>query len=128
MSADRLTEHARARHEQTSKQVRETLAELAKSGDAVTVAGLASRAGVSRSWIYTQPHLLERIHQLRNHRTTKPPDTTVTRASDESLRQRLALAHERITQLRNENQQLRESLALAHGQLRAARQTDIQEQ
>lgn len=43
-----------------------------------------------------------------------------SRASDESLRRRLALAHQRITQLRNDNQQLREALARAHGQLRPA--------
>ena len=46
---------------------------------------------------------------------------TVTRASDESLRQRLALAHDRIGELRAENQRLRDALAHAHGQLRAAR-------
>nr|WP_139795482.1 hypothetical protein [Nocardia donostiensis] len=51
-----------------------------------------------------------------------PTSSTATLASDESLRQRLALAHERITQLRTEDQQLRESLATAHGQLRAARE------
>jgi hypothetical protein len=45
---------------------------------------------------------------------------SVTRASDDSLRQRLALAHERINQLPTENQQLRDALAHAHGQLRAA--------
>jgi hypothetical protein len=53
---------------------------------------------------------------LQQHRAN-----TVTRATDDSLRQRLALAHERINQLRTENQQLRDALAHAHGQLRAAR-------
>jgi hypothetical protein len=50
-----------------------------------------------------------------------PLRQAITRASDDSLRQRLTLAHERINQLRTENQQLRNALAHAHGQLRVAR-------
>ena len=48
------------------------------------------------------------------------PGRPGSRASDESLRRRLELAHQKITQLRAENQQLRRDLAAAHGQLRAA--------
>lgn len=82
----------------------------------MTAALLAKQAGVSRSWIYTQPELRNRIRQLRSHQAG-------TRASDDSLRRRLALAHERISQLRAENQQLRDALAHVHGQLRATRFT-----
>jgi hypothetical protein len=49
-----------------------------------------------------------------------PTMHAASRASDESLRRRLELAHHKITQLRAENQQLRHDLAAAHGQLRAA--------
>lgn len=116
-----LIEHARQRHQQTLERARRALAELADTGQSVTVAELASRAGISRSWIYTQPELREQIQQ--HQRSQSDSDTArqiVTRASDESLHRRLTLAHERITQLRKENQQLREALAHACGQLRAA--------
>ena len=43
-----------------------------------------------------------------------------SRANEESLRRRLALAHQRIAQLRNDNHELRQMLAHAHGELRAA--------
>ncbi|WP_246144775.1 DUF6262 family protein [Actinacidiphila oryziradicis] len=95
---------------------------MADAGEPVTAALVAQRAGVSRSWIYSQPELRDQIQQLRSLRADA--DTvrnTVTRASDDSLRQRLVLAHERISRLREENQQLRDALAHAHGQLRAAR-------
>ena len=117
-----LIEHSRQRHQQTLERARRALVELADTGQSVTVAELASRAGVSRSWIYTQPELREQIQQhQRSHSDSDTARQKVTRASDESLHRRLTLAHERITQLRKENQQLREALAHACGQLRAAR-------
>jgi hypothetical protein len=119
-----LIEHARQRRQQTLERARRALAELSDTGQPVTVAKLASRAGVSRSWIYTQPELRDQIQQQQHsHSDSRSARQTVTRASDKSLHGRLTLAHERITQLRNENQQLRDSLAQAYGQLRAARTT-----
>ena len=116
-----LIEHSRQRHQHTLERARRALAELADTGQSVTVAELASRAGISRSWIYTQPQLREQIQQhQRSHSDSDTARQIATRASDESLHRRLTLAHERITQLRKENQQLREALAHACGQLRAA--------
>lgn len=117
-----LIEHAKQRRQETLQRAYQALAELAETGQSVTVAELASRAGVSRSWIYTQPELREQIQQQqRSHSDSHSARQTAIRASDESLHRRLTLAHERITQLRKENQQLRDSLAHVHGQLRAAR-------
>lgn len=123
---DRLAQHARARHEQTLQQARAALTSMASNGDAITVSLLAIKAGVSRSWIYTQPELRDQIEQLQRSKTrTGAPSSrdAGNGASEESLRRRLALAHQRIAQLRAENQQLRQSLARAHGQLRAAQGT-----
>lgn len=120
--AHRLAEHARRRHQHTLDRARQTLTEMVDAGEQVTVALVAQRAGVSRSWIYSQPELRDRIQQLRSLQAGA--DTvrdSVIRASDDSLRQRLVLAHESISRLREENQQLRDALAHAHGQLRAAR-------
>lgn len=123
--ADRLAQHARARHEQTLHRAQATLTSMANDGDDITVSLLASRAGVSRSWIYTQPELRDQIERLQ-HPTTRTGASRSEadhRASDESLRRRLDLAHQRLAQLRTENQQLRQSLARAHGELRAAQTT-----
>lgn len=126
MPADRvgnLTRHARRRHEQTLQRAQDALAAIANSGDPPTVGLLASKAAVSRSWIYTQPELRDRIERLQQKRTrtSSRAGTTGSRASEESLRRRLTLAHQRIAQLRSENQQLREELARAHGELRATK-------
>ncbi|MGH3674620.1 MAG: DUF6262 family protein, partial [Mycobacterium sp.] len=103
--------------ERTRRRAIETLDRLQQEDAPVTVAGLARAAGVARSWIYTQRDLLARI-------TTERPDTRSvatdrTRASDESWRRRIELAHQRIKQLSDENRQLRDQLAIAHGQRRA---------
>ena len=119
----RLAAHARHRHQQTLRRAQQALTELADTGKHVTVAQLARHAGVSRSWLYTQPELLDQLQRLDQHHTAAAhARQTGTRASDDSLRRRLAVAHERITALQAENKQLRDALAHVHGQLRAARQ------
>jgi len=119
--AARLAEHARARHEQTLQRAQATLAAMASNGTPVTIARLATEAGVSRAWIYTQPGLRGQIEQMQRGKSPgRPaPRPAGSRASDESLRCRLELAYQKITQLRAENQQLRHDLAAVHGQLRA---------
>lgn len=121
--AGRLAEHARARHERTLQRAQATLAAMTRDGGTVTIARLAAEAGISRAWIYTQTGLREQIEQIQRDRTPGTPPAkrqAGIKASDESLRRRLELAHHKITQLRAENQQLRHDLAAAHGQLRAA--------
>ena len=120
----RLARAAQARHEQTLQRALNVLQSIADGDSVVSVAGLARRAGVSRSWIYTQPELRERIEQLRQHNRNEPnPAATVSnadsRASTDSLRRRLELAHQHIAQLRTENREVRDALARAHGLLRS---------
>jgi len=117
-----LQKAAAARHEQTRQRAIDALDHLQSTGATVTIAGLARSAGVARSWIYTQPDLLDRIN-------AQPPSTRAaaanprTRTSEESWRRRIELAHQRIKELAAENQQLRTQLAIAHGQRRAGQIT-----
>lgn len=119
---ERLTANARRRSEQTLQRAQETLTAMAARGDAITLAKLAQTADVSRSWIYTQPELREQIEQLRLAAPARPTGpAAASRASLESLKRRLDLAHQRIAQLRDENQKLRRSAERLHGQLRELR-------
>jgi chromosome segregation ATPase len=120
--AHHLADHARQRHRLTLERAERALTEMADAGEPITPARLAARAGVSRSWIYSQPELRDQLQRLQRHQAGSATNRqSVTRASEESLRQRLTLAHQRISELRAENQQLRDALAHAHGQLREAR-------
>ena len=125
MPADN-TAHLRAaaqrRRQQTLARASDALDQLATTGEPVSVARVAAVASVSRSWLYTQPDLLERIEALTKQRPAPAEDDRVPagqRASSPSLIRRLELAHQRVGQLTEENQRLRDELARAYGRLRA---------
>lgn len=117
-----LAKASRSRAEQTRRRAVTTLRQLASAGQPLTISVLAQHAGVSRSWLYTQPDLLAQIREEQPRPTTAVPSRQA--ASDGSLRQRLQLAHERIRELEADNQQLRHALAQALGDQRARHARD----
>ena len=88
--------------------------------------GIASKvqvahAGVSRSWLYSQPGLPADIERLREA-TQRAPTAAVPaaqRTSDASMLRRLQAAQARNRQLSEDNQRLRRQLAHALGDQRA---------
>jgi hypothetical protein len=90
----------------------------------VTFAGVAQAAGVSRSWLYTQPDISSQIRRLRNSTDGAGSAGTVPagqRATDASLRARLTAALDRNRQLADDNARLRRQLARALGDQRSTR-------
>jgi Family of unknown function (DUF6262) len=114
-NSSHLRAAARSKHEATRTRALAALTELEADSRRITVTALAKAAGVARSWIYTQPDLMDRIATAPERPTKDSP----TRTTDESWQRRLELAHQRIKDLTEENKQLRTQLALAHGQRRA---------
>lgn len=114
---------ARNRHEYTRAKAIQALREIDAAGTAVTFDTVAHAAGVSRSWLYSQPDLRAEIERLRTERqrASSVPVPARQRASDASLLRRLEAANERNRRLVEENRQLREQLARALGDLRTAR-------
>lgn len=118
-----LTVAAQRRHELTRSKAIQALRELARAGTSVTFEAVAVAAGVSRSWLYTQPDIKTEIQGLREA-THHAPTSTVPvsqKASDTSLLRRLEAATQRNRELAAANQQLRRQLARALGDQRAAR-------
>src|SRR6266852_4200212 len=91
---DPLSEAAARRHELTRAKAVQALRELDRAGQPVTFAAVAVAAGVSRSWLYTQPDIRDQIQRLRGIRDGKPPSAIPAgqRATDTSLRARLTAA------------------------------------
>ncbi len=61
-----LAQAAARRHELTRSKAIQALRELDRSGHPVTFASVAAAAGISRSWLYTQPDISGQIRKLRN--------------------------------------------------------------
>jgi hypothetical protein len=122
-----LAESARRRHHAAIDSARRVLRAAEVSGEPVTYANIAAAAGVSRSWLYTQPDIRAAIEQLRhdNSRSASTPVPTRQRTSAASLLRRLEAAHRRNQDLSREVAELRDQLAAAHGELRAARRRSV---
>lgn len=56
---------ARRRHELTRAKAIQALRELERTGAPISFAAVAHTAGISRSWLYTEPDLVTEISRLR---------------------------------------------------------------
>jgi len=124
MRTDPLSEAASRRHELTRARAIHALHELDRAGVPVTFAGVARAAGVSRSWLYTQPGISSQIRRLRQQADGAGAAGAVPaaqRATDASLRARLTAALDRNKELADDNARLRRQLARALGDQRSAR-------
>jgi hypothetical protein len=116
-----LAEASRRRHKQARDRATWAIDAAARRGTSPTVAGIASAAGVSRSWLYTQDDLRAAIAELRQRRPAPSRSGQPTAASDESLRRRLEASQARSRQLREENRDLKRRLEAAYGEIRRLR-------
>jgi hypothetical protein len=120
---DPLSEAAARRHEFARAKAVQALRQLDRTGAPVTFAGVAPAAGVSRSWLYTQPDISGQIRRLRKSTDDAGSAGAIPaaqRATDASLRSRLTAALDRNKQLADENARLRRQLARALGDQRSA--------
>src|SRR6516164_2124023 len=100
---------AARRHELTRARAIQALRELDRAGTPVTFAAVASAAGISRSWLYTQPDIRTQILRLRSSRDNSRADAIPAsqRATPASLRARLTAALARNQVLADQNARLR---------------------
>lgn len=112
-----------ARREQKRDAVRQAIVRLDRRGVTINFAVVAEEAGVDRSWVYSQADLAVEIRRLRDQTSGPPvPRPRTERASDASLRARLAAAHQALGEAREQNselrlqiRELREELGRLHG-------------
>ena len=120
MHPDPLSEAAARRHQLTRARAVQALRELDRSGAPVTFAGVAQAAGISRSWLYTQPDISSHIRRLREKTDSAGAVPAGQRATEASLRARLTAALDRNKHLADDNARLRRQLARALGDQRSA--------
>ena len=115
-----LLEAPRRRAAQARSRAETAIAEAASSGQRPTVVGIVRTAAVSRSWLYTQPDLIQAIEQLQ-HRRPAAARTGPQPASVRSLETRIEALQRRNSALRSEVRDLTARLEAAHGELRQLR-------
>ncbi len=117
-----MTDGRRADSARRRQRVLKTLNQAANNGDEITVAGIAARAGVDRSFLYRHRDLLEQIHTTQTQPVNAPGvGPAVSRAS---LQADLHNAQQRAARLAARNQQLERRLSEALGE-RAWRQSGL---
>jgi hypothetical protein len=112
------------RSAEARRRAENVLLALRSSGQPASVSRLATDAGVSRSWLYTQPDLIAGLRQLAG----QAPTPRSAPASDRSLRVRLAAAQtrnerlqQRVNALTEQNSAQRQRLERAYAELRRLR-------
>jgi hypothetical protein len=113
--SEALAAFQRKRSAERRTAVIAAIRKLDRAGESITIAAVASLAGVDRSYIYDQVDLLEDIRQRRSTPVKPAPRPAAERATTESLQARLTSAHAEIARLKAENRTIRDRLAIALG-------------
>jgi Family of unknown function (DUF6262) len=112
MTAAHLRDGRRADAERRHRKVVASIAALAKDGADLTVSAVARHAGVSRSYLYRHPDLLDHLHLAQ----AGPPTGGGPSVSRESLRADLAGAQARANRLQARVYQLESRLSESLGE------------
>ena len=119
-----LRDAAQRKHEECLERVTTAIHEADRLRRPVTVQGIAKVAGVSASWIYTQPDVYDAIRSRRSesdrHRSVRVPNGQ--KAGPSSQQKRIELLALRLRETVEDNERLRRELAAVHFELRRLRQ------
>ena len=91
-----MKKEERSKHPAPTQQERhciEVMLEMQATGEAVTVTAVATRAGVSRAYVYSHPRLMQMLSELRIS-----TDANVLRREIASLRAQLNAATKRLNE------------------------------
>jgi hypothetical protein len=115
-----LRDAAQRRHEEATERATAALARLSAAGKAITFASVAREADVSTDFLYRQPRLRERIHQLRTpngrHASAIVSDDSSHAAASGPVRVLSAQLKELRRRHRDEVSTLQQALAVAQGE------------
>lgn len=111
-----LTAAAARRGQDAMNRAQTAIERMRQAQNTLTVAEFCRTARVSRSWLYTQPAVLQEL--ARAQPAPGPIGPSADRATDQSLLTRLQVAHQRNRELTAEITELREQIAILYGRLR----------
>jgi hypothetical protein len=119
-----IRDAAQRKHARCLESVTAAIHEADRLRRPVTVLGIAKAAGVSPSWIYTQPDVFAAIRARRDKadhlETARVPNSQ--RAGSAGQQKRIELLTTKLKQAIDDNERLRRELATVHAELRRLRQ------
>ena len=113
-----LVAHAHQRKEEKRKRVDEAITRLLRDHQTVNFNTVAKAAGVSKTYLYSQPQLRDRIEALRQQEREQTVRERVARPTGktDAAKDLVILAKERrIRELEEENRKLKQQLNAALG-------------
>jgi hypothetical protein len=113
-----LVAHAHQRKEEKRKRVDEAIALLLRNQQAINFNTVAKAAGVSKTYLYCQPQLRDRIEALRQQEREQTVRERMARPTGKTnaAKDLVILAKERrIKELEEENRKLKHQLNVALG-------------
>jgi hypothetical protein len=126
-----LAAHAQRKAQQTRQRVNLVIDQLLAEKRPINFNVVMKGAGVTKSYLYNQSTLRERIEALRKPQEPGlgpllPPTSREPDRSEKSKEVLLAAKEQRIKKLEEENRRLREQLKQAYSQLYAAQSPNAQ--
>jgi hypothetical protein len=113
-----LVAHAHQRKEEKRKRVDEAITRLLRDHQTVNFSTVVKAAGVSKTYLYSQPQLRDRIEALRQQEREQTVRERVARpiGKTNAAKDLVILAKERrIKELEEENRKLKHQLSVALG-------------
>lgn len=110
--------HAKKKKEETAERVEQTIKKLIKQNEKINFNTVTTAAGVSKSYLYKQPELRERIETLRQQQRDKTPQKNVKKnMNDENKDSLIQVFRDRIRELEKENKKLNDEIKRINGKL-----------
>lgn len=113
-----LVAHAHRRAEETRRRVDQSIAALIHENKPINFATVATAAGVTTAYLYTQPFVRDRIEALRLQQAGQRRGRAAREERSDASKDLLLLAKDRrIKDLETENRRLRAEVKAALGKL-----------
>lgn len=125
-SVEGLRKNAQKKREETFEKVEKGIQRLIKEKRSITFNAVAEASEVSKTWLYKEPKVKERIEHLRSQSTGKKQIPPKQRASDSSLKAMVQTLKARVQKLEAENRDLRRQNQVAYGQILRLREVEQQ--
>lgn len=115
-----LQEHAQQKRESAFERTDQAIQKLLKEKKNINFGTVSEEAGVSRTWLYNQTDIRDRIEELRNNQTAKKSKINKSasvkqRVINSSKSSEVIELQQRIKKLETENLVLRQHLGVVYG-------------